>query len=168
VRKTLDKLATVRPGALGWSEAFTLASANWLYDAICLAACIAALGLHVPWRAVLVIYGLTQVSASLPITPGGLGVVEGSMAALLVAYGTPTTAALAIVLLYRIVSFWALVPIGWIAWFSLELAGRSGLRRRPHPWAPHLHGPRAVVPEPVQGPERILAPEPCRGCPDVA
>jgi uncharacterized membrane protein YbhN (UPF0104 family) len=148
-----------------------LALLNWLYDALCLVACIKALGLSVPWRGVLVIYGLTQVSASLPITPGGLGVVEGSMAALLVGYGTPTTSALAIVLLYRIVSFWGLVPIGWAAWLGLELAGRRGFRHRPHPWAAHLHGRRTrsiVVPETPQGPERLLPPEPCLGCPDVA
>ena len=48
-------------------------------------------------------YALAQVLATVPITPGGLGVVEGSLTALLVAYGLPTNVALASVLLYRAV-----------------------------------------------------------------
>lgn len=161
----MDRLGIVRPGVVGWSESFGLAMANWLWDAVCLVACIEALGFHVPWRGVLVIYGLTQISASLPITPGGIGVVEGSLAALLVAYGASSASALAVVLLYRIVSFWGLVPLGWGAWFAVELADRRGLRQRPHPWALHTHAAPAEVPVPV-GPERIMPPRPCVGCPE--
>ena len=161
----VEKLGIVRPGVLGWTEAFGFALANWLWDAVCLVACIEALQFHVPWRGVLVIYGLTQISASLPITPGGIGVVEGSLAALLVAYGATSASAFAIVLLYRIVSFWGLVPIGWGAWFGLELAERHGWRRRHHPWALHTHAIPVDAPAPV-GPERILPPRPCVGCPE--
>lgn len=165
VRKALESLALVRPGVAGWAEAFGLALANWLYDAAVLVASIEALHLPVPWRAILIIYGFTQISASLPITPGGLGVVEASLAALLVAYGVHSTDALAVVLLYRIVSFWGLVPIGWGVWFGLEIAHRQGARRRSHPWATHQHGPEpAGIVAPI-GPERILRPEPCLGCP---
>jgi uncharacterized membrane protein YbhN (UPF0104 family) len=163
-RRTVDSLGLVRPSLLGWAEAFVLAMANWIYDAACLVACIAALGIPVPWRGILVIYGLTQVSACLPITPGGLGVVEGSLAALLVAYGVHADSALAVVLLYRIVSFWALVPVGWGAWFGLELAQRRGLRPRAHPWAVHDHGPEPAPALASVGPERILRPDPCAGC----
>lgn len=168
VHDTTDELGLVRPGLTGWAEAFGLAMANWLYDAVTLVACIEALHLSVPWRDVLVIYGFTQVSASLPITPGGLGVVEASMAALLMAYGTPSTSALAVVLLYRIVSFWGLVPIGWGVWFGLEIAHRNGLRRRPHPWASHHHGPQPSGASAPVGPEHILRPQPCPGCPEEA
>jgi putative heme transporter len=166
LRQAAAQVATVRPGPLGWIEAFGFAMANWLFDALCLAACIEALGLAVPWRAILVIYGLTQVAASLPITPGGLGVVEASLAALLVAYGEKPSSALAVVLLYRVVSFWGLVPIGWVTWFGIELAYRGGVRRRAHPWADHLHGANPPPPRPAVGPERILRPAPCFDCPD--
>lgn len=165
-RRTVDSLGLVRPGLTGWAEAFALALANWLYDAAALVAVIEALHISVPWRDVLVIYGFTQISASLPVTPGGLGVVEASMAALLVAYGIPSTSAVAVVLLYRIVSFWGLVPIGWAVWFGLEIAHRNGLRRSPHPWATHAHGDEPGTELTPVGPERILRPEPCRGCPE--
>ena len=51
-RRTVADLALVRPGAGGWAEAFGLALANWGYDAVCLVACLEALRVPVPWRAV--------------------------------------------------------------------------------------------------------------------
>ena len=161
-----ERLRTVRPGALGWVEAFGLALANWLYNAACLLACMEALHVRVPWRGLLVVYSLTQISASLPVTPGGLGVVEGSMSALLVAYGVPMDQALATVLLYRIVSFWGLVPVGWGVWLWLESASRRG-RRMAHPWSIHIHA-RGDRPTRALGPERLVETEPCEGCPDAA
>ena len=167
VHGIVERLKTVRPGPLGWAEALGLAAANWLYDTACLVACLMALRVDVPWRGLLVIYSLTQISASLPITPGGLGVVEGSMAALLMAYGVADGPALATVLLYRIVSFWGLVPVGWGTWFWLETGSRRGWRGRGHPWGVHLHA-YGVRPERAIGPERLTEPTPCQGCDQAA
>lgn len=165
VERVLGRVLTVQPGLRGWLEAFGLALANWVYDAATLVTCLLALGIGVPWRGVLVAYSLTQIAASIPITPGGLGVVEGSLAALLVAYGLGTDQALAATLLYRIVSFWGLVPIGWLAWAGLELAQRQGSRHKVHPWAVHRHGPGSTG-EALgrEGPSRVLEPAPCEGC----
>ncbi|MGH9069195.1 MAG: lysylphosphatidylglycerol synthase transmembrane domain-containing protein [Acidimicrobiales bacterium] len=118
------RLRAVQPGAGDWLGGLSLALLNWAFDATCLAACLAALGVHVPWRGLLVAYGLAQVGASLPVTPGGLGVVEGSLSFALMAYGVDAGQAVAVVLLYRILSFWALVPIGWGAWGRLEIEAR--------------------------------------------
>ena len=161
----LARLQTVQPGPRGWLQAFGLALANWTWDAVALVACILAFGGGVPWRGVLVAYGLTQLAASIPITPGGIGVVEASLAALLVAYGLPMSEALAVTLLYRLVSFWGLAPIGWVTWAGIELTQRRGWRTRPHPWAVHLHGPSPGDPALTHsGPGRVLPPEPCFGC----
>ncbi len=89
------------PDAPRVARGVQLGAANWVWDAVALAACILALGGGVPWRGVLVAYALTQIAASFPITPGGMGVVEGSLAALLVAYGMPADRAVAATLLYR-------------------------------------------------------------------
>ena len=118
-----ERLRTARPTPVGWLHAFGLASANWMANLACLVATIAAVRGHVPWRGILVAYGLAQVAAVLPLTPGGLAVVEGSLAALLVAYGMTAPAAVAATLLYRVIGFWALVPIGWT--FYAALARRS-------------------------------------------
>ena len=115
------ELSRVHLGVSGWTGSMGWALANWLTDGLVLVVSLEALHLHVPWRGVLVVYGVTQIAASLPVTPGGLGVVEGSMAALLVAYGTRPAPALAAVLLYRIISFWGLVPVGWASWLGLEV-----------------------------------------------
>lgn len=118
------RLRLVRPGFRGWAEAGGLGLLNWIYDAACLAACVAAVGQRIPWRGLLVAYALAQVAASLPITPGGLGVVEASLAALLVTYGMSGPGALAAVAAYRIISFWAVVPLGWASWVFVERTGR--------------------------------------------
>ncbi|HET6793615.1 MAG TPA: YbhN family protein [Acidimicrobiales bacterium] len=130
VERLFEQLDGLRPGAGAWVSAFGAALANWLFNAACLVACLVALHQAVPWRGVLVVYALTQVSASLPVTPGGLGVVEGSMAGLLVAYGVAAGPALAVVLLYRIVSFWGVVPVGWASWLDLEVRGQASRRLR--------------------------------------
>lgn len=159
----MRRLATVQPGPIGWLETFGMALANWLYDGLGLTFCLLALHLKVPWPDMVLIYALTKTAASLPITPGGLGVVEGSLALLLIAYGVPATGALAGVLLYRIVSFWVLVPIGWVIWFVLEIAIRGGLRARPHPWAVHTHGSQ-LGHDSTRAPDLVLRPTRCEGC----
>ncbi len=47
-------------------------------------------------------YGLTQLAAALPIMPGGIGVVEGTLPVLLIAYHMPAATAIAAVMLHRI------------------------------------------------------------------
>jgi uncharacterized membrane protein YbhN (UPF0104 family) len=104
--------------ALGWSIA------NWVLDCGCLAVGYLAVGSNVPWRGLLLAYGAGQLAANLPITPGGLGVVEGSLTVALVAYGGAQASTVAAVILYRIISFWAFLPIGWAVWGSLAVRDR--------------------------------------------
>jgi uncharacterized protein (TIRG00374 family) len=131
MRRFVASLRVVQPTPAAWLEAFGLALLNWLLNLGCLITCIYAVGGHPPWRGLLVAYGAAQVLASLPITPGGLGVVEGGLTALLFAYGMPTQTAIAAVLLYRVISFWALVPIGWASYGLLasEERGRHSITR---------------------------------------
>jgi putative heme transporter len=97
----------------------------------------------VPWTGILVIYGVTQIAENLPITPGGIGVVEGALSLMLVAYGMSTDTAVAAVLLYRIISFWLLVPLGWLAAGGLVLERRCERPRRVPAGGP---GPAIVTP----------------------
>jgi len=169
VERTWERLLTVRPSAPAWFEAFGLGALNWVENCGCLVACIWAVHGHIPWHGILVAYALAQVLASVPITPGGLGVVEGGLTALLVAYGLPTNVALASVLLYRAVSFWGLVPVGWSVWGYLSLRSRkpARARKRPHPWAVHTHRPTGAVETPPRSaPDIVLPAQPCDGCPD--
>jgi hypothetical protein len=171
LQRTWERLLTVRPSGPAWFEAFGLAALNWLENCGCLVACIWAVHGRIPWHGILVAYALAQVLASVPITPGGLGVVEGGLTALLVAYGMPTNVALASVLLYRAVSFWGLVPVGWGVWGYLSWQSRNPAkahtRKRPHPWAVHTHRSRGAVETPPRSaPDIVLPAQPCEGCPD--
>ena len=49
---------------------------------------------------------LGQLAANLPVAPGGLGVVEGSLTIAIVAYGGAAPSTVVAVLLYRVLSFW--------------------------------------------------------------
>jgi len=133
VNALVSRATAVRLGPSGWLTVLALALANWLLDALVLVAAMLGLGVAVPWSAILVVYGLTQIAASVPLTPGGIGVVGGSLGALLTAYGVSTTNALSVVLLYRLLTFWLLVPIGWAVWGLLELKGRRVAPCTPRP-----------------------------------
>ncbi|MGD0692867.1 MAG: flippase-like domain-containing protein, partial [Acidimicrobiales bacterium] len=65
-------------------------------------------------------FGVSQIVASLPLIPGGLGIVEGSLAVILVAYGAKKVPALAVVLIYRLLTFWAVIIVGWISIAVIE------------------------------------------------
>jgi uncharacterized protein (TIRG00374 family) len=103
---------------LAWSVA------NWALDCSCLVFAYLAVGAGVPWRGLLLAYGAGQLAANLPITPGGLGVVEGSLVIALVAFGGGQISTVAAVLLYRIVSFWGFLPVGWVFWGGLTWHNR--------------------------------------------
>lgn len=122
VERAFDRLRAVHPRRSDWAEAFGCAVANWTFDCGCLAAAFAAVHAAVPWRGLLLAYGTGQLAANLPITPGGLGVVEGSLSIALVYYGGVRDSTVAAVLLYRIISFWSLLPLGWGSWVLLQVS----------------------------------------------
>ena len=118
-RLTVVSLSPWQVGVvLGWSVA------NWLLDCGCLALSFLAVGVGVPWKGLLLAYGAGQLAANLPITPGGLGVVEGSLTIAIVAFGGSEASTVAAVVLYRILSFWGELPIGWATWAAFAWVAR--------------------------------------------
>jgi hypothetical protein len=99
-----------------------LALANWLADAAVLAVSIRATGAAVPWHDLLLVYGSGIAAQSLNITPGGLGVAEGTLSLALIATGLRAGQALAAVLLYRLASFWLVAFAGWLVLLWLRRA----------------------------------------------
>jgi len=112
--------------AVGWAAAF------WLLDAASLFVFIAALGKIVPPVDLLVAYGLAQVLAVIPITPSGLGVIEGVLIPTLAGFGVPRETAILGVLGYRLVNFWLTIPAGGIAYLSLRFSGEGWRQRLRH------------------------------------
>lgn len=109
--------------AVGWSVG------SWCCDCAALACGYLAVHAVIPWQALLLAYGAGQLASNLPITPGGLGVVEGSLTIALVAYGGAQVSTVGAVLLYRIVSFWGFLPVGWLAYLAISLRDRGADRR---------------------------------------
>jgi uncharacterized protein (TIRG00374 family) len=107
-------VASIRMSWLGYAEVFGLAVLNWAADCGALACAIRATGQPVPWHSLLLVYGAGAAVGSTGITPGGFALVELALTAALTAAGLHRSPALAAVLTYRLVNFWAILIAGWI------------------------------------------------------
>jgi uncharacterized membrane protein YbhN (UPF0104 family) len=87
---------------------------------LCLAACVAAFGGSISIAKIGVVYLTGATLGSIIPTPGGLGTVEAALTAGLTAAGVPGAVAISAVLLFRLLTFWLPVPIGWAALNFLE------------------------------------------------
>ena len=111
--------AGARIAARGWWITAATAASNltlWLV----LLACLRGVGLsqaQVPWQTSLAAFAFVRLLTVLPITPGGLGITElGLIAILAVGAGHRASAQVtAAVLLYRAVTYLPPIPLGAIA-----------------------------------------------------
>jgi uncharacterized membrane protein YbhN (UPF0104 family) len=128
IRAWAERLGSLQLPRSGWVTVTGLALANWLADAAVLAVSIRATGATVPWHDLLLVYGSGIAAQSLNITPGGLGVTEGTLSLALVATGLGASRALAAVLLYRLASFWLVAFAGWLVLLWLRRPRTRALR----------------------------------------
>ena len=161
----IDDLQAIRPSRRAWLQAWVLSMLNWAFDA----ACLAALGVHVGFAALLLTYTAGMAASSLTAVPGGLGVVEAALTLGLTTAGVPFTAALGAVLVYRILSLGGVVVIGWNVLAVQRLrSGATGKRTAPadapraeqNPLPSSLFcGPRTTTPaaEPALAPGAVPA-----------
>jgi len=117
-----------------WVEAVGAAVGRWGFEYLVLLLALYSIGARPdPWS-VLLAFVAASVLSMVPITPGGLGFVEAGLTATLVAAGVNAGQAVAVTLLFRLVSFWLPLPIGAAAawWFRRHhprvgaLSGSSG------------------------------------------
>jgi uncharacterized membrane protein YbhN (UPF0104 family) len=122
----LEKLrraaAAIRPRDAAATVA--LAALNWLLDLFCLVAVSHACGFPLSWNQTATVYLAVQVIRQIPLTPGGIGLIEAGLLTGLVTAGAPEPAAAAVVLGYRLFSFWLILPVGLAAY--LRLTRRHG------------------------------------------
>jgi uncharacterized membrane protein YbhN (UPF0104 family) len=116
----LARLLRVRIPPRHLAVASLLSVANWVADAACLALCCRALGVSVDVVPLALTYIAGMTASSLPIVPGGLGTVDGALTLGLVTAGVATSPALAVVVLYRLITLVLIGAVGWVLW----LAGR--------------------------------------------
>jgi hypothetical protein len=122
------QMAGFKPSLGVWALCWLVAAANWGLDAVVLIVGLETVGGPVPWRGVLLCYAAAQVLVELPITPGGLGLVEGGLVEVLISFHVPASRATAGTLVYRAVSYWLLVLVGWVAALWLTLRRRRAAR----------------------------------------
>jgi uncharacterized protein (TIRG00374 family) len=125
VDRFLVHLAAVVPTGGQWARAWLAGVCNWVADCSCLAIAYAAIGVTPPWQGLLLAYCAAQLATNLPITPGGLGVVEGSLTVALTQFGGGQATTVAAVILYRLISFWSPIPIGALSYVGLRLSQRG-------------------------------------------
>jgi uncharacterized protein (TIRG00374 family) len=95
---------------------------KWSADIASLAFVFVALGATPRVSALLVGFGVTQLATAIPITPGGVGFVEGGMVGAFATLGYGAATATSVVVVYRVLATW--LP---------ALAGVPVLLRQPPP-----------------------------------
>jgi putative heme transporter len=120
----------VRFGRRDWGAVVALSTLNWVFEILALVAAGRALDVQVTPHQIMLAYFAAQAAGSLlPLLPGGFGAIEGSLVAVLVAFGATAVPAAAAVAVYRLVSFWAVVAVGWLAWLALRASDQAQAAR---------------------------------------
>ncbi|WP_426310443.1 flippase-like domain-containing protein [Cellulosimicrobium sp. E-16] len=86
-------------------------------------AALAAFGQELDLVDVAVIYLVGNAAGAAVPTPGGLGTIELALTAGLTAAGVPVALATSATLLFRVATYWARIPIGWVAMRYLQKKG---------------------------------------------
>jgi uncharacterized protein (TIRG00374 family) len=89
---------------------------RWLTDLLALVTAVIAVGEHPRFSLVLLAFVAAQLLAQIPVTPGGIGVVEAGLTATLALAGVAGGDAALATLAYRLVSYWLMLPAGLVAW----------------------------------------------------
>jgi putative heme transporter len=129
LKHVIDELTLIRPRNRDWLLGLLFATLNWAYDLLCLVAACHAVGANGPSLSVaLVTYAAAMTASSLPLLPGGLGVVDGVLILALVRGGMAASTATAGVLVYRLISLGVVSLIGWLLWIFVERTGHKSRR----------------------------------------
>jgi uncharacterized protein (TIRG00374 family) len=104
-----------------------LAAGDLLFDLLSLDLMFVAFRYQPGFGPLTVAYAAANVASALPLTPGGLGVIEVTLVAVTVGFGAPRAIAVVATLAYRLVNYWLPLPAGAAAYARLRLAkGRCG------------------------------------------
>jgi putative heme transporter len=171
IRQAIEACRSLRAG--DWIVACSFAVANWLLDLLCLVSAARAFALPVGLFTIATMYLGIQIVRQLPITPGGIGLIETGLLAGLTHAGATAGAAAAAVLTYRMLSCWLIIPLGGLAWLGLRARSvatpQPDVESQPEPHAqpklyaqPEPHGRPEPHAQPVPHPEPEPLPDPAK------
>lgn len=127
-RRLLEERNEIR-SALGskWKEAVVFTTGRLGFDFACLLFALRATGSRPQPALVLLAYAAAGVVALIPLTPGGLGIVEASLSGLLILAGVNAADAFLSTLTYRLASYWLPLLTGPFAYLAFRRRfGRGG------------------------------------------
>ena len=118
VHAVIDELTAVRIRPRDFVVTALLAIVNWLLDALSFYLSLVAVGADsVSPGAVLLAYTAGMAALSVPLVPGGLGVVDAALVLGLVAGGASPADAIAATILFRVISLGLIIGAGWVVWW---------------------------------------------------
>ena len=97
-----------------WWQALLAAAGKWVFDYLTLVFALAAVGARPNVALVLVAYSAVSLLGQIPLTPGGLGVVEAGLTGALALIGVSGGAAVLATLAYRLFNYWLYLPAGLV------------------------------------------------------
>jgi uncharacterized protein (TIRG00374 family) len=109
---------------------------KWSADVVVLSLALVAAGGTFSLVVVAVTYGIANLLNTLPVSPGGVGLVEGGMAGSLMAFGVDPATATVTTVTYRLLAYW--LPLVLAAPPALVVLRQV---RRPHVGAAAATGP---------------------------
>jgi uncharacterized protein (TIRG00374 family) len=115
VRQILKNLGNYRAHPLRLVGALAFSALLTSSYTLCLMTCLWAVGIHLSFAIVLIVLTIGVAGGTAVPTPGGLGGAEAGLTAGFVAYGLTSNRALAVTLLYRLLTYWLALVIGALA-----------------------------------------------------
>jgi uncharacterized protein (TIRG00374 family) len=112
-------------------ESYGFASADLLFDLLSLDLMFLAFRYQPGFGPLAVAYGAANIASAIPITPGGLGVIEVTLVAITVGFGAPRATAVIAVLGYRVVNYWLPLLPGAVAYLRLRLSVNAAGKAKP-------------------------------------
>jgi uncharacterized membrane protein YbhN (UPF0104 family) len=132
--QTSSRLASLARTALtgrGFAVSFGFASGDLLFDLLSLDLVFLALRYQPGFGPLTVAYAAANIASAIPLTPGGLGVIEVTLVAVTAGFGAPRATAVLAVLGYRIVNYWLPLIPGAIAYLRLRLRRAANGKTKP-------------------------------------
>jgi uncharacterized protein (TIRG00374 family) len=123
--QTSKRLVVLARSALtgrAFLESYGFASADLLFDLLSLDLMFLAFRYQPGFGPLAVAYGAANIASAIPITPGGLGVIEVTLVAITAGFGAPRATAVIAVLGYRVVNYWLPLLPGAVAYLRLRLS----------------------------------------------
>ena len=132
--QTSKRLVVLARSALtgrAFLESYGFASADLLFDLLSLDLMFLAFRYQPGFGPLAVAYAAANIASAIPITPGGLGVIEVTLVAITVGFGAPRATAVIAVLGYRVVNYWLPLLPGAVAYLRLRLSLNAPGKARP-------------------------------------